>query len=352
MKSASCIGQPSSAVYVLRLNLPLEIVNLCLAGATNGRELSRNASSGRSLRVRDRRAFRGKRRVCSSPEQLRDSRQRRSARRHYGRGDGRHGQLRVGARVLRFAVRTPLRRSLDQRLCRPVPVEPVRSRSPEAPRAEMAGTGAFCVRVCDGRFFPIARNMGVPPAQTCSSFCPATATKVYNGGSIDHAVAADGKRYAELSTAFVFREKIVQGCTCNGKDAFGLVNTPVEDDATLPPGDIVATNNGLMAYNGGGGTQARRELHADRLLFGPVDGAAAQADRNQDRAGRRHASAASAGRAGRHDRHHARQEQARSGREIAHDLLGERQRARSARATRCRTSGPGAAAHGAAARRS
>ncbi len=51
----------------------------------------------------------------------------------------------------------------------------------------------------------------------------------------------------------MFREKIVQGCTCNGKDAFGLVNTPVEEDATLRPGDIVATNNGLMAYNGGGG---------------------------------------------------------------------------------------------------
>jgi hypothetical protein len=130
---------------------------------------------------------------------------------------------------------------------------PFAPRSPEVPRAEMAGTGAFCVRVCDGRFFPIPRNMGVSPAQTCSSFCPATATRVYNGGSIDHAVAADGKRYAELSTAFVFREKIVQGCTCNGKDAFGLVNTPVEDDATLRPGDIVATKNGLMAYNGSGG---------------------------------------------------------------------------------------------------
>jgi len=126
-------------------------------------------------------------------------------------------------------------------------------RAPEAPRAEMAGTGAFCVRLCDGRFFPIPRNMGVPAAQTCSSFCPATQTKVYNGGSIDHAVASDGKRYAELSTAFVFREKIVQGCTCNGKDAFGVVNIPVEDDATLRPGDIVATNSGLMAYSGNGG---------------------------------------------------------------------------------------------------
>jgi hypothetical protein len=32
---------------------------------------------------------------------------------------------------------------------------------------------------------------------------------------------------------------------------FGLVNTPVADDPTLRPGDIVATNAGLMAYNAG-----------------------------------------------------------------------------------------------------
>ena len=42
------------------------------------------------------------------------------------------------------------------------------------------------------------------------------------------------------------------GCTCNGKDAFGLVNTKIADDATLHPGDIVATNSGLMAYSAGG----------------------------------------------------------------------------------------------------
>jgi hypothetical protein len=30
-----------------------------------------------------------------------------------------------------------------------------------------------------------------------------------------------------------------------------FVNTPVADDPTLRPGDIVATNAGLMAYDGG-----------------------------------------------------------------------------------------------------
>jgi hypothetical protein len=113
------------------------------------------------------------------------------------------------------------------------------------------GSVAFCVRTCDGRYFPIQRHSGITPAQACSSFCPASQTKIYNGGTIDTASGSDGKRYADLSTAFVYREKIVPGCTCNGKDAFGLVTTPIEEDVTLRQGDIVATSNGLMAYNGG-----------------------------------------------------------------------------------------------------
>ena len=123
------------------------------------------------------------------------------------------------------------------------------SRSPEATHSE--GGLAYCVRLCDGRYFPIQRHSGATSAQTCSSMCPASATKIYNGNAIDHAVASDGKRYSELATAFTYRKKIVPGCTCNGRDAFGLVNTAVADDPTLRPGDIVATNAGLMAYSGG-----------------------------------------------------------------------------------------------------
>jgi hypothetical protein len=128
---------------------------------------------------------------------------------------------------------------------------PFGSRPAETPAPEMGGGLAYCVRLCDGRFFPIQRQGNQSPAQACSSFCPASQTRIYNGSSIDNSVGPDGKPYRELSTAFTYREKIVPGCTCNGKDAFGLVNTPVAEDPTLRPGDIVATNNGLMAYTGG-----------------------------------------------------------------------------------------------------
>jgi len=138
------------------------------------------------------------------------------------------------------------------------PFNPFGSRPVETPRTEMGGTVAYCVRLCDGRFFPIQPHGGMTPAQACSSFCPASQTKIYNGGSIDQAVGPDGKPYRELSTAFSYREKIVPGCTCNGKNAFGLVNTPLDEDPTLRPGDIVATNTGLMAYNGANGGGRRQ----------------------------------------------------------------------------------------------
>ena len=56
------------------------------------------------------------------------------------------------------------------------------------------GSGpAFCVRSCDGRYFPLtARNAS--PAQLCQAFCPASPTKVFFGGNIDGASSASGER--------------------------------------------------------------------------------------------------------------------------------------------------------------
>jgi len=109
---------------------------------------------------------------------------------------------------------------------------------------------SYCVRLCDGRFFPIQRSAATP-VEVCNSFCPAAKTKIFSGSAIEHAVARDGTRYADLATAFAYRTKVVPGCTCNGRDAFGLVNMQAAADPTLRPGDVVATADGLVAYSGG-----------------------------------------------------------------------------------------------------
>jgi hypothetical protein len=111
-------------------------------------------------------------------------------------------------------------------------------------------SAAFCVRTCDGRFFPISRQSGATNIQICKSLCPASPTKVFSGSQISYASASDGSRYADLDNAFVYREKVVSGCTCNGKDAFGLAPLDAANDPTLRAGDIVATQDGLMTYRG------------------------------------------------------------------------------------------------------
>jgi Protein of unknown function (DUF2865) len=116
------------------------------------------------------------------------------------------------------------------------------------PRAYSYGgaSQAFCVRTCDGRYFPISSSGNQNRAASCNSFCPAGETKVVYGSNIDSAVTEDGKPYSELPNAFRYRDELVAGCSCNGKDTVGLAKVKIEDDPTLHKGDIVAGPDGLM----------------------------------------------------------------------------------------------------------
>jgi hypothetical protein len=108
------------------------------------------------------------------------------------------------------------------------------------------GGQAYCVRTCDGRYFPISASDGQSRAASCSSFCPASETKVVYGSNIDNAATENGKPYSELPNAFRYRNELVAGCTCNGKDQIGLAPVKIENDPTLRKGDIVAAADGLM----------------------------------------------------------------------------------------------------------
>ena len=121
---------------------------------------------------------------------------------------------------------------------------------PRRPSAD-AGFGhgtVYCVRTCDGRYFPLQRHAGANPAELCKSFCPAAKTMVFSGSKIDTAVAPNGTRYADLDNAFAYRDKVSDSCSCNGKDGLGLARVESSGDPTLRPGDIVATDDGLATY--------------------------------------------------------------------------------------------------------
>ena len=122
---------------------------------------------------------------------------------------------------------------------------------PAPPPRPIASSGgpAFCVRSCDGRYFPLARG-NATPVQMCQAFCPANPTKVFYGSTIDGATSASGERYADSENAFAYRKALRSDCTCNGRSAAGLAPVDLTLDTSLRPGDVIATTDGLMAYSG------------------------------------------------------------------------------------------------------
>ncbi len=146
-------------------------------------------------------------------------------------------------------------------------------RGPDGTREDGGGgwgrSVAYCVRLCDGHHFPLEHMANATPVETCRAMCPASKTKVFFGSGIDRAAARDGQRYADLDSAYVYRDHLVANCTCNGRDAFGLAPFEATSDPTLRAGDIVATKNGLLAYSGRSG---------QATAFTPVDEAAVAAE--------------------------------------------------------------------------
>jgi hypothetical protein len=116
-------------------------------------------------------------------------------------------------------------------------------------RTSGGGGQAYCVRTCDGRYFPITGTDKASRTETCNSLCPKAATEVVYGGAIDEAATENGKPYSKLPNAFKYRSELVSGCTCNGKDSVGLARIEPEKDPTLRKGDIVAGENGLVVAN-------------------------------------------------------------------------------------------------------
>ncbi|KJC57390.1 hypothetical protein UP10_29565 [Bradyrhizobium sp. LTSPM299] len=120
-----------------------------------------------------------------------------------------------------------------------------------APTQRVAGSGpAFCVRSCDGKYFPLTMRGNATPVQICQAFCPASPTKIFYGSNIDSAASNTGERYADSENAFAYRKALRADCTCNGRDPAGLAPIDLALDTSLRAGDVVATTDGLVAYTG------------------------------------------------------------------------------------------------------
>lgn len=123
---------------------------------------------------------------------------------------------------------------------------------PEPPRVSSGGGQAYCVRLCDGRYFPLPRatHAAVSPAKVCDALCPAAKAQVFHGSDPTQSVAADGTRYANLKNALLYRQKLVTDCSCTGEGPGGLARIDLESDPTLRAGDVVVQAEGPAVFNG------------------------------------------------------------------------------------------------------
>lgn len=125
----------------------------------------------------------------------------------------------------------------------------------DRPPSYSGGGHGYCVRTCDGRYFPLPGRAGAEKGDLaqCAAFCPAAKMTVVSTSDpargIDGAVTREGKPYSELPNAYVFRQRLVEGCTCNGKVG-GLTHMDVMEDPTLKRGDVVMTSAGSRVFTG------------------------------------------------------------------------------------------------------
>jgi hypothetical protein len=130
---------------------------------------------------------------------------------------------------------------------------------PSPTRSEIATGGrvTYCVRTCDGFYFPIGSGSGSDSADAaaCNRLCPTAETRIYTGqigADIDAARARDnGKRYTALGQAFSYRKSVDKACSCTA-NGFGIATDfSVYRDGSLRVGDIVMTGKGMKVFNGG-----------------------------------------------------------------------------------------------------
>jgi hypothetical protein len=87
-------------------------------------------------------------------------------------------------------------------------------------KGSKGGQRTVCVRLCDGYYWPVSfqtkRSQFQKDARACESSCDGEARLFHfpTYGDIHDAVDNSGKPYARLPAAFLYRKKLVAGCTC------------------------------------------------------------------------------------------------------------------------------------------
>lgn len=128
---------------------------------------------------------------------------------------------------------------------------------PASPESSSHASDGFCVRVCDGYFFPLIKSENATRQQSCEFACPSAPMAIYEGSTIEGAHSRKGVPYTRLPTAFQFRDKPGKQCACSRPEtALAYYARVARNDPTLRRGDVLIAANGALVYSGGSGSGA------------------------------------------------------------------------------------------------
>jgi hypothetical protein len=202
------------------------------------------------------------------------------ARGDYGRRSAAAPQQGRGFTFPGFAPFGSARRDVPEITVRPTAPATSAARSSESQRRtatgeNVGGPRAYCVRTCDGFFFPAGPAMsgqGRTAQQTsCNSMCPGAEVALYtvaSQGSIEDAVGPRGQSYSALRTAFRFRQSVDRTCSCQGVATNGLARLPITHDFTLRAGDVVVTEQGVRVFRGAARFPYRNQDFVEARSYG------------------------------------------------------------------------------------
>lgn len=111
--------------------------------------------------------------------------------------------------------------------------------------------GGFCVRACDGYYFPLIKSTRATRQQSCEMACPSAQMEIFDGATIETARNRKGQRYSALPRAFAYRGGSTGACACNDpKSSQAYYEENARTDPTLQSGDVVVETEGAFVYRG------------------------------------------------------------------------------------------------------
>lgn len=124
---------------------------------------------------------------------------------------------------------------------------------------EASWGGGFCVRTCDGYYFPLIKSERATKQQSCEYACPFAPMAIYEGATIESARNYKGQKYASLPTAFSSRDRTTPKCSCYPAEyPLSALQRLIRSDPTLHTGDIVFETDGAFVYRGSDFAAAER----------------------------------------------------------------------------------------------